>query len=70
MARQITLGGQVITLTEVSATAKPAGGGSYYTIFGTLQVVVDFLTSNRIPINNIITATFTSNTELCVLYRK
>lgn len=70
MVSRKTLGGQVVTLTETSATSKPAGGGSYYAIFGTLQVVVDWLTENRIATNNIAGMTFTSNAELCVIYRK
>lgn len=64
MARKKTIAGAYVEVTAARAT----GPGNYRSVFGTIQAVLDFLTENRIPMANVIGATYTSNTELNVLY--
>ena len=64
MARQKTIAGQYVEVT----TARATGPGNFRSVYGEVQAVLDFLTENRIPMSNVIGATFTSNAELCVLY--
>lgn len=61
--------GEQVEVTSVSGAGTP-GRSPYFSVFGTPQNVVDFLTEERIPEQKIKGATYTSNSELCVLYCK
>jgi hypothetical protein len=60
----VTLEGQTINVNVIKAT----GPGNYRVVVGTPQAVVDYLTENRIPEQKIKGSTFTSSSELCVLF--
>ncbi len=64
MAEKKTLAGQYVEVTATRAT----GPGNYRSVFGEIQAVLDFLTENKIPMSSVIGVTFTSSTELNVLY--
>lgn len=68
MVSQKTLGGDFVQVTEAKATGGTPGGGVYRVVYGIPQAVCDFLTENRIPMQKVIHANFTSNAELAVLY--
>lgn len=61
-----TLGGELLEV----ASSKATGPGTWYTVIGLPQGVIDFLTENRIPQSNVMGTTFISATSLAVLYHK